>query len=390
MKQLEPKILRITTVPVSLKYLLKGQFAFIQKNGFSIQIASSDGPEAYEVAIDEGVKFISIPLTRTISPIKDIYAVYRLYRYIKTENFDIIHSHTPKAGVVAMLAAWFARTPVRMHTVAGLPLMVATGFKKRILTIVEKMTYAFATNVYPNSTGLLNYILDEFKPNHSEKFKVLANGSSNGIDMNFFKPNATLLSEATEIRKQLKIPRESKVGIFVGRVVKDKGVEELIRVVVDIFKRNDHFNLIIVGPYEQELDPIAPEIIQQIESHPRIHAVGFQLNVRSYFLASDFLIFPSHREGFPNAVLQSMAMERPAIVSNINGCNEIIMDNFNGLIFEPRDEFDLKSKVEIMINDNKEFERLKSNTRNDLMNRFSQEVVWQAILDEYRTLLGYV
>ncbi|KOF03367.1 hypothetical protein OB69_08300 [Roseivirga seohaensis subsp. aquiponti] len=385
---MEPKILRITTIPASLRYLLKGQFSFFNQRGFDVQIASADGDDGRYVQENENVKFHQIPLTRTITPLQDLHCIILLYRLIKKERYDIVHSHTPKAGLVAMIAAWMAKVPVRLHTVAGLPLMEATGIKKQILVMVERLTYSFATKVYPNSFSMSDYISREFFSN-TTKLKVLANGSSNGIDLNYFSRNDSLLSESLALRCELDISSSSKVGVFVGRLVGDKGINELIEATAEIVEKGSDFHLILVGSFENELDPLKVETYERIRKLSNIHVVGFQPDVRPYLLASDFLVFPSYREGFPNVPLQAGAMGLPSIVSNINGCNEIIVHEQNGLIIPSKSKEALKEAMCRMIKDEELFETLKERSRKSIEDRYDRDLVWEALLSEYRTQLRF-
>src|SRR5690554_2557770 len=200
----KPKLIRITTVPVSLKTLLKGQHRFMSENGFEMIGISSEGDELHEVANDENIRTIAVEMTRTISPFQDLKSVWQLYKIFKKEKPLIVHTHTPKAGTVGMLAAKLAGVPHRLHTVAGLPLLEATGAKRKLLDIVEKATYACATKVYPNSFGLRDIILEQ-KYCMAEKLKVIGKGSSNGIDTAYFDSNQVTQATKTALRAELGI-----------------------------------------------------------------------------------------------------------------------------------------------------------------------------------------
>ena len=379
------KLLRVTTVPSSLRYLLKGQFTYMSSSGFEVEIASSKGEDAIALVKEEPVKFHELPLTRTINPVADLKAIWKAYRLIKKGGYQIVHSHTPKAGLVAMCASWLARIPIRMHTVAGLPLMESQGFKRKLLVFVERLTYRFATNVYPNSKGLKAYIEQNIMAN-DKKIKIIANGSSNGIDMDFFAPHPELKAQATQIRQDLGIPSDHKVGVFVGRVVADKGINELIRAFEALQEQHQDFHLLLVGPYEQELDPLDAFVLDQINNHPRIYTVGFQTNIRPYFLAGDFLVFPSYREGFPNAVIQAASLGLPVIASDINGCNEIVIDQENGLLVPPKTVAPMIEALSRMITDTDFFGKAQKAARSTIDQRFDQKLVWKALEEEYKKL----
>lgn len=379
------KLIRITTVPISLKILLKGQHRFMSNNGFDVLGVSSDGKELQDVHIEEQIRVHGITMTRMISPFQDLKALYQFYRLCKKEKPIIVHSHTPKAGIVAMLGSKLAGAPIRLHTVAGMPLMEATGIKRRILDWVEKLTYRAATKVYPNSVGLYDFIL-QYGYTSKEKLKVIGNGSSNGIDTSFFSRDRTSEVEVQHLKGTLGIKKEDFVFIFVGRLVGDKGINELISAFTKI-ERN-HVKLLLVGPLETDLDPLDEVVLKEIESNPNIISVGFQKDVRPYFSISQVLVFPSYREGFPNVVMQAGAMGLPAIVSNINGCNEIIKEGVNGKIIPVKNIEAIELALLEFIDDPSYYNRVKMNARSMITERYEQRVVWNALLDEYKQLLN--
>ncbi|MEL6812493.1 MAG: glycosyltransferase family 4 protein [Bacteroidota bacterium] len=378
------QLIRITTVPLSLEKLLEGQLRFMSDH-FDVVAISSERERLESYGKKEGVDTFHLRLTRKITPLKDIKAVIKLYRFLRRTKPLILHSHTPKAGIVGMLAAYFARVPVRLHTVAGLPLMEATGTKLRLLRWVEKWTYRCATQVYPNSKGLYEYILAErfTKP---EKLKVIATGSSNGIDVSYFDPSSYSEAFRRKFRAELGIPNSDFVYIFVGRIVKDKGIHELVSAFQKLNKENQHSTLLLVGPLENDLDPLSDEISQLIKEHHKIRSVGYVDDVRPYFSISDVLTFVSYREGFPNVVMQAGAMGLPAIVSNINGCNEIIQEGKNGIIVPAKDTESLFLAMKTVLAEDNEFEKLKENARPMITDRYSRQEVWDALLAEYETL----
>ncbi len=381
---MKPKLFRVTTVPESLKILLKGQHKFISTKGFEVIGVSSAGSTLYEVSKEEEIRVIEIEMSRKITPINDFFSVYHLYKVIKKEKPIIVHSHTPKAGIVSMLAAKLANVPIRLHTVAGLPLMEATGMKRKVLNFVEKVTYACATNVYPNSKGLYQFIVNE-KLVSSKKIKVIADGSSNGIDTTYFDSERISEDQRSEFRTKLNIQKTDFVFVFVGRLVGDKGINELI----DAFSKikNSKVKLLLVGGLEPDLDPLFNHTINEIKTNSNIISVGFQSDVRPYFAISHCLVFPSYREGFPNVVMQAGAMGLPSIVSNINGCNEIIEEGINGTIIPSKDIELLFSSMQKIINDDVWRNQLASNARDKIVSRYEQKLVWDAILNEYNNLL---
>lgn len=379
------KLIRITTVPISLEKLLEGQLAFMKEYYEVIAIASIE-KELDAYGIKNEITTYHLELTRKITPLKDLKAVYKLYKFLKKEKPVIVHSHTPKAGIVGMMAAYFAGVPLRLHTVAGLPLMEATGFKRSVLNTVERWTYRFATQVYPNSKGLEKFIVTASLGDAS-KIKVLGNGSSNGIDTSHFNPDLFSEEDQIELRHKWNIPLNDFVFIFVGRLVSDKGINELVKSFIDLHETNPHTTLLLVGPFEEDLDPLDQYVYEAIIAHKKIVHTGYQDDVRPYFALGDALVFPSYREGFPNVVLQAGAMGLPAVVSNINGCNEIVEDRYNGLIIPVRDqEAVLHAMNELLVNNDLRIQ-LATNARPLVVDRYERQEVWNAILKEYQSLV---
>ena len=382
---MKPKLIRITTVPQSLRGLLRGQLRFMSQNGYEVIGVSSPGEALQDVAHNEAVRTVAITMTRSITPIKDLKALWQLIKLFRKERPQIVHTHTPKAGLLGMMAAKTAGVPYRLHTVAGMPLTVATGVKRQLLNQMEKLTYACATKVYPNSFGLEKIILDE-KFTSPTKLKVIGKGSSNGIDTSQFDPALVSAETKMNLRKEFNINSDDFVFLFVGRVVKDKGINELVQAFINLERNNTNCHLVIVGSYESDLDPVLPETEKQINNHPKIHAVGFKSNVIDYFAMADVLTFPSYREGFPNVVMQAASMQLNCIVSDINGCNEIIEDGKNGWIVLSRNIEQLQNRMEWCVQNKEQSKKMGLESRVIMQKNYERQFVWNEILKEYQKL----
>jgi len=375
------KLIRITTVPVSLSVLLKDQLRYMS-NHFEVLAVSSPDKMLEQVAVREGVRTAPVTMTRAITPVKDIKALWKLYRLLKKEKPAIVHTHTPKAGLLGMMASRLAGVPVRMHTVAGMPLMENTGMKRKVLNFVERLTYSCATHVYPNSKHLAGFILENHFCNE-QKMKVLGNGSSNGINTRFFQPGEELSTAACELRKKFGLTDKDFVFVFVGRLVKDKGIEELVEAFSQLKEKHPNIKLLLVGPYEPELDPLAPATHQIIETDQSIIHAGFQQDIRPFLMISQALAFPSYREGFPNVPMQAGCFNLPSIVTDINGCNEIIEDGKNGLIIPAKSVPELQNAMNRLLTDTALYLTLQSNARKMIVDRYEQKYLWELLLKEY-------
>lgn len=376
-------LIRITTVPISLEKLLSGQLQFMS-DYYKVIAISSEKENLENLGNKIKVATFYANLTRQITPVKDFLALIRLFLYFKKTNPFIVHTHTPKAGTIGMMAAKLAGVPNRLHTVAGLPLLEIEGKKRTLLDFVEKLTYRCATHVYPNSKGLRDIIIQN---NYClpEKLKVIANGSSNGIDTNYFNPEIFTSQQTTSLKNELGIMPNDFVFIFVGRLVKDKGINELVNAFQKLHSKYNTIKLLLVGDYETHLDPLFPETLEVIAANNAILTTGFQYDVRPYFAIADALVFPTYREGFPNVVMQAGAMGLPSIVTNINGCNEIIIESENGKIIPVKNEKAIFDAMNSFIENDSMLEIMRQNARKMIVNRYEQNVVWKAILEEYNS-----
>jgi glycosyltransferase involved in cell wall biosynthesis len=378
------KLIRITTIPLSLEKLLEGQLSYMNQY-YEVTAVAAEKERLEKYGEKNKVNTFWVEMTRAITPVQDIKAVWKLYKFFKKENPEIVHTHTPKAGIVGMLAAKLAGVPLRLHTVAGLPLMETTGTKRKILDQVEKFTYKLATKVYPNSRGLKDIILKEGFATE-DKLKVLGKGSSNGIDTRYFDPFQFDTTQKKNKRESLGIPHDDFVFIFIGRLVSEKGINELVEAFNNLQAENQNISLLLVGPFEKELDPLKDETFKTIQQHEKIFTTGYQEDVRPYLAVSNALTFPSYREGFPNVVMQAGAMNLPAIVSNINGCNEIIVEGINGVIIPVKDTSALITAMKLFVENKNYTERLSSNARDEICKYYERKEFWQILLKEYKSL----
>jgi glycosyltransferase involved in cell wall biosynthesis len=381
----KPRLLRITTVPMSLHYLLGGQFAFMQSQGFEVLAVSSDGPEVGRIT-SEGVRHVVVPLTRKITPLSDLYCLFRLVGVMRSFRPSIVHTHTPKAGLLGMAAAWICRVPVRLHTVAGLPYFGSRGARRALLKLADRISFRLATRVYPNSIRLNEIMAREFGRLNG-KAAVIGRGSSNGIDTTYFQRSPDVEEKASAIRAGNGIGTGDIVYSFIGRIVRDKGIVELVEAFKAVQQRRPGTWLILAGPFEGDLDPLPEKTSDEIRSNPHILAPGFQTDVRGWMAASDVFVFPSYREGFPNVLMQAACLGVPCIATDINGCNEIVRDQRTGLLVQVRDKQGLAEAMARLAGDPGLRKRMGEEGRRFVSENFRREEVWGLLLKEYRTQL---
>ena len=379
------KIMRIAHVPESLEILLKGQLNYInQSENFELIAISSPGTSLQKIHINENVKIYEVKIERRLSVLNDIIAVFKLYKIFKDNRPFIVHSHTPKAGLVSMLASFLARVPNRIHTFTGLIFPYKRGLYKLVLIFVDKTICFFANKIIPEGLGVKN---DLIKYRITRKpLQIIENGNINGIDSVFFNPLIFDNFKKNNLKEKLNINPKDFVYIFIGRLVKDKGIDDLIFVFEKIQKEHNDVKLILVGEFENKLDPLLQKTLKSINNNSSILHLGFQHDVRPYLAVSNLLVFPSYREGFPNVPLQAAAMSLPLLLSNISGCNEIVEENVNGLLFEPGHIDDLQSKM-IWFKTNPDLTNiLKNNARASVIKKFDQKNIWDSMINVYNQL----
>lgn len=381
-----PKLIRITTVPISLKLLLTGQLKYMKAAGWDVLAVSADGREVRDVVKNEGVEHRIVPFTRQITPWQDLLCLWQLYNLFKEEKPDIVHTHTPKAGLLGMWAAKLAGIPIRIHTVAGLPLMAAEKNKKSLLAWAEKKTYANATHVWPNSLALKDFIVKEGL-SAADKLEVIGEGSSNGVDFSRF--NREGLKENHLVAATMRImPGENDFIILaVGRLVKDKGIEELVTAFLGS-KIADRSKLVLLGSFEQHLNPLSDEIYKKILDHPRIVQIDWTDHVAHYYALADVLVHASHREGFPNVLLEAGAMQLPVVCSDIMGNTDIITNKRTGLVFPVKNAEFLKDALEFAYVKRDYMQDLAGNLYGEVFEKYQRKDMHRTIESSYRSLIG--
>ena len=384
-KRSKPILIRITTLPVSMKVLLKGQPYFMKNKGFEVILISSSGPEVESLEKQESCRHISIPLTRTINPFIDIYCIIKLWIIFLKIKPDIVHTHTPKAGLVGMWAALLAGVPVRLHTIAGLPWVEYNGFLRQLLILIERITVFAANKVFPNSLQQKQFLIN--RKIGVQKLKVLGNGSSNGIDLDYFQETDEIIKSGKQLKILEKVKTEAWVWIFIGRLVKEKGVGELIAAFQKYNLNYPDDKLWLLGSEEPLLDPLTDEQKKLIKEHENIREWGFVKDVRVHLSASEVLVFPSYREGFPNVPLQAAAMGCCLLLSDINGCNEIVEDGKTGLLMPVKDADILYEAMVFLRNNPQKTNSFRVSIKDVINTRYDQQKLWNIIFEEYKSWL---
>ena len=366
---------------MSLEAFCKGMLKELSEK-YEVVALSSQGEELTVIAERERVRTIAVPMERHMSPVKDFIALIRLIKVMRNEKPTMVHSMTPKAGLLCMMAAWLTRVPVRVHTFTGLVFPTSTGIKRRILMLTDALTCYCATHVIPEGEGvkadLQNYGITH-KP-----LKVLGYGNVMGIDLVRFNRRQEVMELADKMRDASVF-----TFVFVGRIVRDKGINELCEAFERLNKLHPQCRLWLVGPYEDSLDPISESARRLIETNPGIQSVGGKYGdeLLAYYAAADCFVFPSYREGFPNTVIEAGAMGLPSIVTDINGAREIIIEGENGVIVPPQNSESLFRAMEKLLTDKNSRERMALNARPMVASRFEQGFVRRCLYSYYDEIL---
>lgn len=387
-KKYNKKIFRVITDPNAYGNI-RGQFKILRDQGFQISLVSPPG-EYLSVLKNEGIDFptFSINIERPISIKRDFISLLKLISLFYTEKPHIVHSSTPKAGLLTALASFVARVPVRMHTFTGQRWAVLnTGFLKRILIFFDKLICSLNTIVYADSPSQIDFLI-KHKIVKREKVRCLHKGSLGGVELERFSRD-NFPNRKKAFISELSLNPECKILIYVGRVVRDKGLEELLDVFTDLASDEENLELFIVGPYEKKLDPIGKKFEKALLSHRKIHYFGRVHNPEYYLAGADLFCIPSYREGFPTVVLEAAALGVPAIGTKIPGLVDAIKHGETGLLVKSKDRGELKKGIQELIHDEEKLRYLGTNARNRAQKYFDYKVLADCQIKEYLTFFNH-
>ena len=359
----------------------------MNENGFEVVMVSSDGTELETVRANEQCRHHIVPMTRRMTPFGDLRCLWLLYRFFKKEKPDIVHSHTPKAGLLAMLAARFAGVKIRIHTIAGLRFVTTKGISRSVLIAMEKLTGKAATHVWPNSFSLERYVKKN-KLVNDKKLEVIGHGSSNGVSLLRYSTQSLKEDKLEEIKQLIKYNPSLKYFLSVGRIVHDKGMDELLNAFVRIHSANPDTRLVLVGAFEDYVDPVSDKARQLIQTHPAVIMAGWSDAVEYFMHLSFALVHPSHREGFPNVLLQAGAMSCPIICSRIDGNIDIVEHSSTGLIFEVKNEEELFQQMQYALNNPLVLQQYAKTLHQHIEQHFDQPQVHSLLRKKYLELLA--
>lgn len=372
------KVVHMVTVSKSID-LMAGQLEYLRDNGFEIHLVSSKGSKG----IFNGIVKHEIEMKREISLIHDFLSLYKIIKLFRKLKPDIVNAGTPKAALLGIIAAFICRVPNRIYTCRGLRLETLRGLKKYILKMTEILTSKLATEVLAISPSLRLELIDRklVKPN---KVKVLGNGSSNGIDESKFVPEKDS-AKLWALKKELGIRKEDKVIGYFGRLVKDKGVEDLYVTFQLLKQDNPRLKLLLIGSLEIE-DSISQSVLEGIKTDPQIILLPHQKKLLLYYQVLDLFIFPTHREGFGNVSIEAQLLGTPVICSDATGARDTLKEGVSGLIFKKQDVNDMYKKIELLLNNMQLKKEMSLEATQFVKDNFSNKIIWRELIDFYNKL----
>lgn len=379
------RICRVVTVPITFETLYREQLTYLAHQGIDITLVSSPGVGLAAIAKSLNMKYYPMPMARKAEPLHDLHALLTLARLFRSKRFDIVHSSTPKAGLLTALAGILARTPVRIHTFTGQVWVEMKGISRRILRLCDWIIGHLNTQCYADSKSQRDFLIEE-RLIKASKISVPGAGSVSGVDLKRFSPNVFGKGHAAAIRRELGISEWSFVILFVGRLTKDKGIKELISVFLTLQRELKKVDLILVGPFEPERDPLPKETLDELSNNPRIHVVGFSQEPEKYMAAADVFCLPSYREGFGSVIVEAAAMGLPSVASRVAGLVDAVVDGETGLLVPAKDVDALKHALIKMLSAPEIRHQMGRAARERAVRDFDSRIVNRLVVEEYKKL----
>jgi glycosyltransferase involved in cell wall biosynthesis len=366
--------------------LMRGQLAYLKSNGFDPALLSSPGKELQQIGALEGIPVFSVSMRREISPLQDLRSFVEICWLLRRIKPAICNSGTTKAGLLVSLAACLNRVPCRVYTLRGLRFETAKGLRKMILTITERIACFSAHRVVCVSASLRERVIASRLVARS-KTVLLGDGSSNGVDASRFDPTPERLASAAILRHNLGIRPDQPIIGFAGRITRDKGIGELVTAYQLIRKELKEAVLLLIGDFEGVVDPVPDETRDAVKQHLGICHVRFTPQIEQYYPVMNVFVLPTHREGFPNTVLEAQAAGLAVITTDATGAVDSIEDGVTGLLTPVGDADKLSKAVLLLLSDPVKLQAMGRLGRERVLRQFRNETVWGEMVSLYRTML---
>ena len=378
------KIVHITTIDLSLKYLLLNQLKYFRAQGFQVSGISSPGPYVKDIEA-EGIQHLSVPISRQlITPLADLVSLIRLIRLLKKEQFQIVHVHTPKASFLGQIAARIAGIPVIIRTLHGFYFHDGTHpLLRRVMILLERF-------VAPTSDAILSQNREDIQTAINEKIcspdKISFLG--NGIDLKLFNPEFVDQENLDKLCEGFDLDPNKRVVGFVGRLVAEKGVLELFQAARELLTRLGNVQFLFVGPVDTDKkDAVYPQMAADLGISEICKFVGFQDDMPSIYALMDVFVLPSHREGFPRSLMEACAMGVPSIATDIRGCREVIKDQENGVLVPCKDPKALAEALLTLLTDAELAAKMGEKGKDAAKIYFDEKKIFEKVLQTYQDQL---
>ena len=380
---MKPRLLYVVTHAMTVRQLLRGQLAHMQDRGFKVAVACGGDFDVAQLERDAHVRVLHVPLVREISLTHDLQALAALRRLMLEWRPDIVNAGTPKAGLLGMLAARMAGVPIRLYTLRGLRLETTRGATRVILWASERVAAAAAHKVLAVSESLRETYLSS-RLAAAPKVVVLGSGASNGVDMKRF--TAPSMETVASLRRRIGMPDEGEVIGFVGRLTRDKGIAELLTAFERVRQRRPQTRLLVVGALEAG-DALSEDTVKRLADLPGVHTTGHLEDPASAYSLMDLLAFPSHREGFPNVVLEAAAAGLPVVGYDVTGTRDAVSSGTTGVLVARGDAEAMADALSVYLASPHLRASHGEAARSRVSNSFTNEVVWGNLARLYTRLL---
>lgn len=379
-----PRVLHAVTSAMGL-CLMRGQPEFLRQAGFEVTLISAPASDQERTFSPEDACWVTVAIQREIAPFQDLRALWHLWRLMRRVRPDLTNVSTPKGGLLGGIAAWLTGVPCRFYTLRGLRLETSAGWRHRVLLLWERVACRCAHRVICVSESVRGKAVASGLVAAADAV-VLGTGSSNGVDAKRFAPTPQLLARAAKVRKDCGIPADAPVVGFVGRLTRDKGLVELVAAYSQLSERFPALRLMLVGEFEDG-DPVPENLRRRVETDPQIVHARFAADPAPWYHAMDVLALPSHREGFPNVVLEAGAAGKPVVAAAATGTVDAVLDGVTGRLIPVGDARALAKALAALLTNKPLAAAMGRAGRERVLREFRPEIIWSALVGEYRRML---
>lgn len=376
-------ILHVVNISFVIPYFLGKQLNWFTEKGNKEFVVCSDSEELKDFSERYNFSYRAIDVLRKISIKKDIKAVRETVKYIREINADVVTGHTPKGGLIAMLAAYISHVPVRIYFRHGLVYETSHGLKRSLLINIDRLASKLATKIVCVSPSVAKRSLED-KLNLASKQVILENGTCNGIDTDRFSIDSVDKSKLSDLKAKHSINNGDFVIGFAGRLVRDKGIIELVRAYTALRAEHQNVRLLLVGMLEIR-DALPEDVVKVIQEDEGIIKTGYvgYAEIEYYYALMNVFVLASYREGFPTSVLEASSMGLPVITTRVTGCIDSIIDGETG-IFVSHDDKELQSALASLYENEEKRKMMGEKGRQYVIDNFNQELVWEEIEKLYK------